>query len=317
MHHHRLRSRPRLCGPKEWRSLGVTAGARPPIRATPISDGPLHSRHVKKVASWAVTIPFLAAFGLVLIVFDLAGRLVRPFSLTGFEWVMGALQWALVTVLRIFGTHVEIDRSPAIRPAAGYVVISNHQSMFDIALIGDVLFSNLPKYVAKAELGRWIPSVSLNLKQGGHALIERDNARQALDEIAAFGQRVQAAIARRSYSPKAPGLRMGSSNPSSEPERERFWGPPTDSRWCRWQWRDPGGSTRCGRSRPARGSRSAWEIPSRGLPTTPPNACARLRNGSRAGWRPSPNRGLRPHTSSMMAISVASPRRGPSFTILV
>jgi 1-acyl-sn-glycerol-3-phosphate acyltransferase len=147
---------------------------------------------VKKVASWAVTIPFLAAFGLVLIVFDLAGRLVRPFSLTGFEWVMGALQWALVTVLRIFGTHVEIDRSPAIRPRAGYVVISNHQSMFDIALIGDVLFSNLPKYVAKAELGRWIPSVSLNLKQGGHALIERDNARQALDEIAAFGQRVQA-----------------------------------------------------------------------------------------------------------------------------
>lgn len=145
-----------------------------------------------KLASWVVTIPFLCVFGLVLVLFDLVGRLIRPLSLTGFEWVMGALQWTLVGVLRMFGTRIEIDRSPAIRARTGYVVISNHQSMFDIALIGDVLFSNLPKYVAKAELGTWIPSVSLNLKRGGHALIERDNARQALEEITAFGKRVQA-----------------------------------------------------------------------------------------------------------------------------
>lgn len=146
---------------------------------------------MKKLASWIATGPFLIVFGLVLVVFDLAGRLVRPFSLTGFEWVMGALQWTLVGVLRMFGTHIEVDRSPAIRPRTGYVVVSNHQSMFDIALIGELLFSNLPKYVAKAELGRWIPAVSLNLKRGGHALIERDNARQALEEISAFGKRVQ------------------------------------------------------------------------------------------------------------------------------
>lgn len=146
---------------------------------------------MKKLTAWVVTVPFIIAFGAVLVIFDLAGRLVRPLSLTGFEWVMGALQWTMVGVLRAFGTHIEIDRSPAIRPRTGYVVISNHQSMFDIALIGDVLFSNLPKYVAKAELGRWIPSISLNLKRGGHALIERDNAKQALDEIASFGKRVQ------------------------------------------------------------------------------------------------------------------------------
>lgn len=141
--------------------------------------------------SWVLTVPFVIAFGLVLVVYDVAGRIVRPFSLTGFEWVMAGLQRSLVAVFRLFGTHLEVDRSPRIEPRTGYVIISNHQSMFDIALIGGILFSNLPKYVAKAELGRWIPSVSLNLKQGGHALIDRQDAAQALAEIRDFGKRVQ------------------------------------------------------------------------------------------------------------------------------
>ncbi len=139
-----------------------------------------------------MTIPFLVTFGVVLLVFDVAGRIVRPFSLTGFEWVMGGLQWTLMAVFRLFGTELDVDRSPNIRPRTGYLVVSNHQSLFDIVLIGGLLLSNLPKYVAKAELGRWIPSVSLNLKQGDHALIDRHNPEQALPTITSFGERVQA-----------------------------------------------------------------------------------------------------------------------------
>ena len=138
-----------------------------------------------------MTIPFLVAFGLVLGFYDIVGRIVRPFSLSGFEWVMGALQWTLVWVFQLFGTRLEVERSALVRPHTGYIVISNHQSLFDIALIGGVMFSNLPKYVAKAELGRWIPSVSLNLKQGGHALIDRGDAASAIDEIKRLGERVQ------------------------------------------------------------------------------------------------------------------------------
>ncbi len=138
-----------------------------------------------------MTIPFLVVFGLVLGFYDVVGRIVRPFSLSGFEWVMGALQWTLVWVFRLFGTRLEVERSALVRPHTGYIVISNHQSLFDIALIGGLMFSNLPKYVAKAELGRWIPSVSLNLKQGGHALIDRGDAASAIDEIKRLGERVQ------------------------------------------------------------------------------------------------------------------------------
>lgn len=146
---------------------------------------------MKKLASWLLTVPFLTVFGLVLLLYEVAGRIVRPFSLSAFEWVMGALQGTLVGVFRMFGTHLEVERSPRVQSHTGYLIISNHQSMFDIALIGGLLFSNLPKYVAKVELARWIPSVSLNLKQGGHALIDRADATQALATIRDFGRRVQ------------------------------------------------------------------------------------------------------------------------------
>lgn len=146
---------------------------------------------MKKLWSWIVTIPFLLTFGLVLVVYDIAGRVVRPFSLTAFEWVMASLQQTLVGVFRLFGTHLQVERSPLIRPRTGYVVISNHQSMFDIALIGGLMFSNLPKYVAKVELGSWIPSVSLNLKRGGHALIDRGDATQAMASIRDFAKKTQ------------------------------------------------------------------------------------------------------------------------------
>lgn len=141
--------------------------------------------------SWLVTIPFILAFGLVLVVYDVAGRVVRPFSFTAFEWVMASLQRTLLGVFRMFGTRLVVDRSPAIQSHTGYVVVSNHQSLFDIPIIGGLLFSNLPKYVAKAELGRWIPSVSLNLTHGGHALIDRGDRTQSLEAIAALGRSVQ------------------------------------------------------------------------------------------------------------------------------
>jgi len=146
---------------------------------------------VRRIRDWVLTIPFLLAFGLTLVVFDVAGRLVRPFSMRGFEVVMAALQRTLVSLFRMTGTTIEVERSPGIRPNHGYAVISNHQSLFDIAVIGGLLFTNYPKYVAKRELGRWIPSISLNLRRGGNALIDRRNRKEAVASITAMARRAQ------------------------------------------------------------------------------------------------------------------------------
>lgn len=147
---------------------------------------------LRTARDWVLTVPFLMAFGLTLLVFDILGRVVRPFSLRGFEWVMAALQRSLIGVFRICGTTVHVERSPLIEPGRGYAIIANHQSMFDIVLIGGLLFSNYPKYVAKRELGRFIPSISLNLRRGGNALIDRDDREQAVAAIAAMAETAQA-----------------------------------------------------------------------------------------------------------------------------
>jgi 1-acyl-sn-glycerol-3-phosphate acyltransferase len=146
---------------------------------------------VRRLRDWLLTIPFLMAFVTALVVFDLAGRVVRPFSLRGFEMVMAALQRTLMALFWISGTRVVVERSPFIEGRRGYAVISNHQSMFDIAVIGGLLFSNYPKYVAKKELGRWIPSISLNLRRGGNALIDRKDRAGALGAITRMARTAQ------------------------------------------------------------------------------------------------------------------------------
>lgn len=147
--------------------------------------------HVKRFFSWIVTIPFLIAFGLTLLFFDIAGRIVRPFSLRAFEWVMAALQWTLLFVYRMFGTTITVERPADLLPGTPYNILSNHQSLLDIVMIGGTLVSNLPKYVAKAELRNWIPSISLNLKWGQNAVVDRDDPRQALRAIKEMAQRAQ------------------------------------------------------------------------------------------------------------------------------
>jgi 1-acyl-sn-glycerol-3-phosphate acyltransferase len=146
-------------------------------------SGRLNLRPVRRVIEWTTTIPFVLMFGLTLVFFDVVGRIVRPFSLRGFEYAMALLQRTLVGLFKICGTKILIERPDTLRPRTGYAVISNHQSLLDIAIIGGILFTNFPKYVAKMELGRGIPSISLNLKRGGNALIDRSDARQAIAAI--------------------------------------------------------------------------------------------------------------------------------------
>lgn len=146
---------------------------------------------VRRMRDWLLTIPFLIAFGLTLLIFDVIGRVVRLFGLRPFEHVMSALQRVLVFLLRISGTQVSVDLSALIDPDRGYVLISNHQSLFDIPLIGALFAHSHAKYVAKRSLGKWIPSISLNLRKGGNALIDRSDGIAAVREIVRMARTAQ------------------------------------------------------------------------------------------------------------------------------
>jgi 1-acyl-sn-glycerol-3-phosphate acyltransferase len=104
---------------------------------------------------------------------------------------MAMLQRYLMATFRLCGTKIIIERSPEVRPRTGYAIVSNHQSLLDIVMIGGLLFTNFPKYVAKMELSRGIPSISLNLRWGGNALIDRKDRIQAFRAIKEMAARAQ------------------------------------------------------------------------------------------------------------------------------
>lgn len=147
---------------------------------------------MRRLLSWVSTVVFLPVFGVVMVVFDVAQRVARLVSPRAQEHVAGALQWCLVHTFGICGTRLRVERSARTRPWTSYIIVSNHQSMFDIAILGSIFYSNFPKYISKRSLGRWIPSVSYNLRHGGHVLIDRSDAPAALDAIRELGRRVRA-----------------------------------------------------------------------------------------------------------------------------
>jgi len=146
---------------------------------------------MRKIVDWIFTVPFLVAFGLTLGIYDPLQRIARLFGPRPHEIVVGWLQTTLIAIFRLCGTRLEVERSPAVEGWKPYLVIANHQSMFDVPIFGALLFSNFPKYVAKRELARWIPSISYNLRRGGNAIIDRGDSAQALSAIRQLAAEVE------------------------------------------------------------------------------------------------------------------------------
>jgi 1-acyl-sn-glycerol-3-phosphate acyltransferase len=147
-------------------------------------DGP-------RLIDWFVTPPFLLAFGATLLLFDPLQRVARLFGQRPQERVAGWLQVALVRVFGLARTRLIVERDPAVCAGAPYLVIVNHQSMFDIPILGAVLFHNFPKYISKRELARWLPSISYNLRRGGNAIIDRSDRESATRAIRTLGAQVR------------------------------------------------------------------------------------------------------------------------------
>jgi 1-acyl-sn-glycerol-3-phosphate acyltransferase len=139
------------------------------------------------ILDWLCTLPFLIAFGLSLLTSELIQRTLA-FNLRLHDKTYGTLCSVLVFWLKsITGMKLKVSGQKELCPNTPIVIVSNHQSMFDIVIIHHLLQERTPKFISKQELGRGIPGISYNLRRGKHALIDRSNAKQAFEEIRELG----------------------------------------------------------------------------------------------------------------------------------
>ncbi|NLF25235.1 MAG: 1-acyl-sn-glycerol-3-phosphate acyltransferase [Deltaproteobacteria bacterium] len=145
-----------------------------------------------KLVGWLLAPFYLATFALILLVFHPIQILtLRLCGYTCHKLTIDLIDWLLLANLRICGTSIQITYERPLPEGVPLIVVSNHQSLYDIPLLGWVFRHHHLKYVSKKELGKGIPSVSYNLRHGGSVLIDRDNPRQSVSAVGQFGKYIE------------------------------------------------------------------------------------------------------------------------------
>lgn len=147
---------------------------------------------MKSLLGYPLSIVHYFVFGLLLVVFHpLQWIALRIFGYTVHKKTVDVLNGLLVASMYLLGTRVKFTNKYLIPSNVPIIIVSNHQSSYDIPPISWFLRKTHPKFVSKIELGQGIPSVSFNLKYGGSVLIDRKDAKQALSTIANFAKSLE------------------------------------------------------------------------------------------------------------------------------
>jgi 1-acyl-sn-glycerol-3-phosphate acyltransferase len=146
-------------------------------------------KKISQLVRYPLTVLFYLTFGLILCFFHLVE--VICFNLFGYEALKKSVDyfnWTILRCLNILGTRFEMEFLEPIPKDVPIIIVSNHQSMWDISPIIWNLRQFHPKFVSKIELGKGIPAISYNLRHGGSVLIDRKKPKQALAEMMKFAK---------------------------------------------------------------------------------------------------------------------------------
>lgn len=147
---------------------------------------------ITKVIAIPLTIVFYIVFGLLLVIFHLIQ--VLALNLGGYnahKKSVDILNYLIIKCFYLVGSHVKFqgfDKLPHNRPL---IIVSNHQSQWDIPPVVWGFRKHHPKFISKIELAKNIPSISYNLRHGGSALIDRKNGSQSIRELIKLGEKVE------------------------------------------------------------------------------------------------------------------------------
>ena len=89
------------------------------------------------------------------------------------------------------GIQIHFDRPLNLTTGKSLIIVANHQSTYDIPPIIWYLKKFHPKFISKKQLGRGIPGVSYNLRNGGSVLIDRSRPEESLGLIKIFAHKLE------------------------------------------------------------------------------------------------------------------------------
>jgi len=143
---------------------------------------------LKKAISSIASVFYYGFYLFTILVFHpLQWLSLNIFGYKAHKIIVDYLSLFLMRCLWFLGTSVKFKNPYNISRDKPIIIVSNHQSTQDIAPLMWFFRANHPKYVAKKELERGIPSLSFNLRHGGSVLINRKNPKQAIMALKNFG----------------------------------------------------------------------------------------------------------------------------------
>lgn len=142
-----------------------------------------------KIISYPFSVLFYLSFGITIVVFHpIQWLCFNIFGYKAHKDSVDILNWFLLRCLNVLGTRFTFKIENDIPKNVPLIIVSNHQSMWDIPPIIWHLRKIHPAFISKKELGKGIPSISYNLTHGASVLIDRKKPEQATQQIINVGQ---------------------------------------------------------------------------------------------------------------------------------
>lgn len=147
---------------------------------------------MKKILDYLLSGIYWLYFLLILLIF-------HPIQIFCFHVLGQRIHQKSVHVLNFFllhgaiilGTNLNFVQKTKLPTDKPIIFVANHQSVFDIIGMIWYLRKNFPVFVSKRELSKGIPSISYNLQKSGAALIDRNDGKQAITEIARLAKMIE------------------------------------------------------------------------------------------------------------------------------
>ena len=147
---------------------------------------------MKKIISYPFTIIYYALFGSTLGIFHLLQIITYNFlGYSAHKKTVDLMNFFLLRCLNFLGIKIRFDRPLNLTTGKPLIIVANHQSTYDIPPIIWHLKKFHPKFISKKQLGRGIPGVSYNLRNGGSVLIDRSRPEESIGLIKVFAQKLE------------------------------------------------------------------------------------------------------------------------------